>query len=383
MSSEANSQNSTAATDPIEVWKRWNETTSKVWLSAVQNSAVSTTNSYDLYRSWIQSVGESVSKAKEQVNVNPFQMMSAKDAWKTWFDATMDTWRKAVQVGGDPLGLTRQWLTMMEEAQQKLVAGAPLQTDPFTLFKEWYDATSDQWSKVVEETLSSKQFLESTRPFLESYASIALAFRHANEEYFKRLQLPTITDVANVAQLVINLEEKIDTIEDALENFESTQANLATLEAVTHLEQRLDKVATNEIVASLQQRLNQVATTEMVAGLQQRLKQVATTEMVTGLEQKLDKVATTEVVASLQQRLNQVATTEMVTDLQQRLNQVATSATVTGLEQRLNQVESKLDKVLAALEKLEEKRPAEPASTHKAPARKTQKKSTGEQEVQE
>jgi len=335
MSSETSSQNSTAPTDPIEVWKRWNETTSKVWLSAVQNSAVSTTNSYDLYRSWIQSVGESVSKAKEQANVNPFQMMSAKDAWKTWFDATMDTWRKAVQMGGDPLGLTRQWLTMMEEAQQKLLAGAPLQTDPFTLFKEWYDATSDQWSKVVEETLSSKQFLESTRPFLESYASIALAFRRANEEYFKRLQLPTITDVANVAQLVINLEEKIDTIEDALENFESVQTTLATLEAVTHLEQRLDKVAT------------------------------------------------TEVVAALQQRLNQVATTEMVTGLEQRLNQMATSATVTGLEQRLNQVESKLDKVLAALEKLEEKRLAEPAPTHKAPARKTQKKSTSQQEVQE
>lgn len=350
MSSETNSQNSTAPTDPIEVWKRWNETTSNVWLNAVQNSTASTTNSYDLYRSWIQSVGESVSKAQEQINVNPFQMMSAKDAWKTWFDATMETWRKAVQQGGDPLGLTRQWLTMMEEAQQKLLAGAPLQTDPFTLFKEWYDATSDQWSKVVEETLSSKQFLESTRPFLESYASIALAFRRANEEYFKRLQLPTIADIANVAQLVINLEEKIDTIEDALEKFEDAQATLATLEAVTHLEQRLDKMVT--------------------------------TEMVAGLEQRLDKMATTEMVASLGQKLNQVATAEMVASLEQRLNQVATGATVMGLEQRLNQVESKLDKVLAALEKLEEKR-VESAPTHKAPSRKAQKRSTSQQEVQE
>ncbi len=350
MAGETNSQNSTMPTDPIELWRRWNETTSKVWLNAVQNSTASTTNSYDLYRSWIQSVGESVSKAQEQINVNPFMMMSANDAWKTWFDATMETWRKAVQQGGDPLGLTRQWLTMMDEAQQKLLAGAPLQTDPFTLFKEWYDATSDQWSKVVEETLSSKQFLESTRPFLESYASIALAFRRANEEYFKRLQLPTIADVANVAQLVINLEEKIDTIEDALEKFEDAQANMATLEAVTHLEQRLDKVATVEAVASLEQRLDKVATVEAVASLEQRLDKVATTEIVAGLEQRLDKMATTEMTA--------------------------------GLEQRLNQVESKLDKVLAALEKLEEKR-VEPAPTNKAPSRKTQKKSTSQQEVQE
>ena len=172
MSDKADSQNGTVSTDPIELWKRWNETTSKVWLSAVQNSTEATTNSYDLYRSWIQSVVESVSKAQETINVNPFQMMSTNDAWKTWFDATMNTWRKAVQTGGDPLGLTRQWLRMMEEAQQKLLAGTPLQTDPFTLFKEWYDATSDQWSKAVEETISSEQFLEGTRPLLESYASI-------------------------------------------------------------------------------------------------------------------------------------------------------------------------------------------------------------------
>ena len=216
MSDKADSQSSTASTDPMELWKRWNETTSKVWLSAVQNSTEATTKSYDLYHSWIQSVGASVSKAQESINVNPFQMMSTDDAWKTWFDTTMNTWRQAVQTGSDPLGLTRQWLSMMEEAQQKLLAGTPLQTDPFTLFKEWYDATSDQWSKAVEETLSSQQSLESTRPLLESYASIALAFRRANEEYFKRLQLPSTADIANVAQLVINLEEKIDKTEDIL-----------------------------------------------------------------------------------------------------------------------------------------------------------------------
>lgn len=346
MSSETNSQNS--ATDPLELWKLWNETTSKVWLNAVQSSTEATTKSSNLYSSWIQSVGESVNKAQEQVHVNPFQLMSPKDAWKIWFDTTMEIWRKAVQTGGDPLGLTRQWLTMMEEAQQKLIAGSPLQTDPFTLFKEWYDATSDQWSKVVEETLSSKQFLESTRPLLESHASITAAFRHANEEYFKHLQLPTITDIANVAQLVINLEEKVDTLEDSLENFEQT--NQATLEGLAHLEQRLGQVATAEFVASLEQRLNKVATIEMV----------------TGLEQQLNQVAKSEVVTSLEQRLNKVATTEMVT----------------GLEQRLNQVESKLDKVLAALEKLEE-RPAEHTQTSNAPARKSHKKNVNQQEAQE
>jgi len=335
MPDETDNHSSTIATDPIELWKRWNETTSKAWLNALQNSAEVTTSSYSQYRSWMQNVGESVNKAQEQTqgqtNVNPFQMMNPGDAWKTWFDATMETWKKAAEMGNDPLGLTRQWLNMMQDVHSKLIAGTPLQTDPFTLFKQWYDATSEQWSKAVEETISSKQFLEATRPLLESYASINIAFRRASEEYFKRLQLPTTTDIANVAQLVINLEEKVDTIEDALESFENAHANLATLESMTHLELRLEKFATTESIAALEHQVNHVATNETVAALEQRL------------------------------------------------NQLPTDETVSGLEQRLNQVESKLDKVLAALEKLEQ----HPTSTGGATARKTQKKSASKQDVQE
>lgn len=347
MAGETDNQHSTVVTDPIELWKQWNETTSKAWMNVVQQSAEATTNSYGLYRSLMQGVGENVNKLQEQANVNPFQMMNPDNAWKTWFDATMETWKKAAEMGGDPLGLTRQWLHMMEEAQAKLLAGTPLQTDPFTLFKQWYDASSEQWSQAVEKTISSKQFLESTRPLLESYASISVAFKHASEEYFKRLQLPTTTDIANVAQLVINLEEKIDTIEDAFESFQDAQAHTATFESVTHLELRLEKVATVESVAALEHQLNQVATNESVIALEQRLAQLATTESVVSLEQ--------------------------------RITQVATNETVSGLEQRLNKVESKLDKVLAALEKLEQR----PVSTGAATARKTQKKSESKPEVHE
>ena len=338
--SDVDAQNSTITTDPVELWRRWNETTSKAWLNALQNSAEATATSYNQYRSWMQNVGESIGESvnkvqqqnqSQQTNINPFQMMNPADAWKTWFDATMETWKKASEMGSDPLGLTRQWLHMMEEAQAKLLAGTPLQTDPFTLFKQWYDATGEQWSKAVEEAIGSKQFLEATRPLLESYASINVAFRRASEEYFKRLQLPTTTDIANVAELVVNLEEKVDTIADSLESFENAHANLATLESLTHLELRLQKLPTIESVAALQH------------------------------------------------QVNHVATSETVTALEQRLNQLPSNETVRGLEQRLNQVESKLDKVLAALEQLEQR----PVSTGGATARKMQKKSVSKQEAQE
>jgi dimeric dUTPase (all-alpha-NTP-PPase superfamily) len=38
-----------------------------------------------------------------------------------------------------------------------------------------------------------------------------------NEEYVKTLHFPTNTDIASLAEIVVNLEAKIDNIEDALD----------------------------------------------------------------------------------------------------------------------------------------------------------------------
>lgn len=91
-------------------------------------------------------------------------------------------------------------------------------TDPSTFFREWYNATSEAWSKAAEEAVGSEQFMELNKRFLESYATFSKAWRLANEEYFRNLQLPTRSDITRVAELVVALEEKIDRIEDTLED---------------------------------------------------------------------------------------------------------------------------------------------------------------------
>src|SRR5438874_2186517 len=97
------------------------------------------TDPLGFYESWLKSLRagqEQMMKAASLGALDP------KDAWKQWFDATMDTWRKAAGAGTDPLGLSAQWLKMMEEVQAKLLAGEALPVDPFTFMKEWYEAIS-------------------------------------------------------------------------------------------------------------------------------------------------------------------------------------------------------------------------------------------------
>src|SRR5258708_20203573 len=97
------------------------------------------------------------------------------------------------------------------------------------------------WSKVVGDIMGAEKFVEAAGDFLESYTSFYKTSRRASEEYFRNLQLPTRSDLARVAELVVNLEVKVDSVEDAFEDFkEGQQGAIKEIEAV--LDGRLDQL---------------------------------------------------------------------------------------------------------------------------------------------
>src|SRR3989440_3537052 len=312
--------------DPMELWKQWYDTSSKMWVSTLDGNKETFVDTYGLYRLWLETVG----KAQEQVQANISGLMDTKEIWNTWFEATVGAWRKAAEMGGDPLGLTTQWLEMMEEMRKRIMAGDILPTDPFTFFQKWYEATSETWARVVDDLLSSEKFIESASPLLEIYANFVKTMHRANEEYFKNLQLPTRSDVARVAGLVVTLEEKVDKIEDTLENVEDERAQESPLLR-----------ATNEAIGGLGGRLGQV-------------------------ENKLDTLSTalekSKAVESLEGRLGRVES--KLDTLSASLEKSEVAGTVESLAKRLDLVESKLDKVLGALEEIE-------ASEHEGPETET------------
>src|SRR5207245_7656906 len=120
--------------------------------------------------------------------------------------------------------------------------GETIPADPFTFFKQWYDASNETWSKVVAEVISDEKFVEKSSQFMESYTSYYMATRRANEDYFRNLQLPTRSDLAGVAEIIIALEEKVDRLDDALDDIEDGNSQVATKDVITELEGRLSRV---------------------------------------------------------------------------------------------------------------------------------------------
>jgi polyhydroxyalkanoic acid synthase PhaR subunit len=286
------------------------------------------------YQLWLKSLQDG---QEQMIKAGAQGMLDSKQAWEQWLEATMATWSKTSEMGPDPLGLTAQWIQMMEGVQEKLLNGGSVAADPFTFFKEWYDAISESWSRVVEETIASEQFLEFNKLFLESYTSFSKAFRRANEEYLRVLQLPSRADITHIAELVVALEDKVDQQDDRFDDVENAFSQTAKSEAVARLEEHLVNVENTliESLAGVGKRLDTVQTklSETLDGLEERLNTVqAKLNQTTGWGRRLDTVES------------------KLDDLHSNL---ARFQAIEGLSQRLEQVESKQDRILVELAKIE------------------------------
>jgi polyhydroxyalkanoic acid synthase PhaR subunit len=208
----------------------------------MNNGKTAKASSSDVDSSWMKAMNT----VQEHLTNNAWKLLDPHEAWNLWLETTMDIWRGAINMSCDPLGLIAGWVRVMEKAQERLYSGQSLPIDPFEMFREWYDVTSKPWSRTVEENLASERFLAFAEPGLENYSYLIRTFRRASEAYFKTLQLPTLSDIARVAELVVGLEEKVDTIEDAIEQAKEQQAKQSTTTTakIAKVERRLDQIQT-------------------------------------------------------------------------------------------------------------------------------------------
>jgi polyhydroxyalkanoic acid synthase PhaR subunit len=246
------------------VWQQWYDAATGAWAKAMRGD---NSTPFTLYRQWMQGFETARAQSSEgAAQATP----SPGDLWKQWFEASASGWESLAEMGTDALGLTTQWTEMLEEARAKLLAGESLPQDPLSFFIQWYNATSEVWSRAVGDVIGTEAFVAAASRFLESYMGYAKTFRHVSQEYFSNLQLATRPDIARVASLVVALEDKVDHLEVEFEGFSDNDAKLirgavAQGDALQGIQRRLDQ---------LEQHLQQVEST--MSRLQSTLQQILT-----------------------------------------------------------------------------------------------------------
>jgi polyhydroxyalkanoic acid synthase PhaR subunit len=226
--------------DPTELWRQWMESGSRMW--SEMGAQGEQADPYGVYRRWFEGMREMqermIGAVPEPVAGNP----GFRELWQRWFELGADSWKKSAEMGQSAMEVLPRWMQMLEEARTNLLAGGAPPSDPLQLTTQWYNATSGPFSDFVGDVIEREEFLEPSSRFLQHYASFYKVFKRDSEEYLKNLQLPVRSDISRIAGLVVNLEEKVDRIEEVLEDFEYGYAEPATTESVKGLETRLDRV---------------------------------------------------------------------------------------------------------------------------------------------
>ncbi len=336
--------------DPTELWRQWFETGTRAWSDFFEAGRGGRTDPYGLYRQWFSGLEEMRSRmvggptwkapggatgmeGRSQVEaskpvpaVNPLAnagVEGVQNLWRQWYEAVSDSARRSASLGTEIAGMWPQWFEMLEQVRTNLSAVENVPTDPLQFATQWYNATSGPLSELVADLIEREEFLEPSSRLLQNYASFYKVFKRNSEEYLRNLQLPVREDVTRVAALVVALDEKVDKLEEAFEDFEDGFVEPATAESVAGIEERLaeriagiEKKIDDSAAASAESRDGAAASVEALRG------------RLDGVEEKLDGLA----AASAEPRDG------------------ATAESVEGLGGRLDRVEGKLDQLLAALE---------------------------------
>jgi polyhydroxyalkanoic acid synthase PhaR subunit len=256
-----------AGMDPAELWRQWYENATKMW-SGVWPGAMRGGEGYmdpfGLYRQWMGGLQEMQRRMSGTAVSGPANgnATDVQSMWQRWYEISGDAAQKGAEFGQNAMEIYPRWVQMLEEARDNLLAVGTPPTDPLQFATIWYNATSGPFSDFVGDVIEREEFLEPSSRFLQNYASFYKVFKRNSEEYFKNLQLPVRSDITRVAGLVVNLEDKIDRIEEVLEDFEYGYAEPATAESVQGLEDRLKRVERKldayAAVSALEGRLDRV-----------------------------------------------------------------------------------------------------------------------------
>jgi polyhydroxyalkanoic acid synthase PhaR subunit len=195
---------------------------------------------YGLYRRWL-GVSEDV---RDEAYEGEVSYTELAELWRRWFETTNGLRNGTSEAeNGFTNSMAPLWKEMADDISAKMLSGESLPEEPVKFFLRWYNETEERWSETADRLIRRDEVLESMGRFFETYARSEAESRQASEERVKNLGVPTRSDVTRVAKLVVVVENKVDRIEEALEDLVRGDSGSATAgAAVNGLEERMDRL---------------------------------------------------------------------------------------------------------------------------------------------
>ncbi|WP_088067943.1 DUF4349 domain-containing protein [Gottfriedia luciferensis] len=148
-------------------------------------------------------------------------------------------------------------------------------SDPLKMWKQMYDVNEKYWGKMMNDVVQKEEFSEWMGSVVDFNLFCKKMMNDQSKTFLEASNIASKDDIANVASLVINLESKVDTLEDQL-YFENHQdLDVATLKKeldIAALKRDLTKVKAE--TKSIQQQVSELKSS--MTNIEQLLQQLTT-----------------------------------------------------------------------------------------------------------
>ena len=147
----------------------------------------------EIYRMWRDSMTKGAETWARMLGQG--QRPDIYQFWRPFFDQGMEAWFKVLTQGPSP-DLLQEWKKFQDE---------------------WIEA----WSKILTQAMGTETFAAALGKHLDQHLSAVGPLRKqmadVGEEYLRALNLPSRRQVADLAELVVALESRIEALEDKIE----------------------------------------------------------------------------------------------------------------------------------------------------------------------
>jgi polyhydroxyalkanoic acid synthase PhaR subunit len=120
--------------------------------------------------------------------------------------------------------------------------------NPFEMWKEFYNQTST----IIDEKLKDESTSKVMGQVLEMNLLHKKLLNETTERYFEQMNIPTLNDLSSISSLIINVDSKVDDLEDLIEDTKSNQ--------VTQVELKREMTDVKNKIKNLDTKLSQIIT---------------------------------------------------------------------------------------------------------------------------
>src|SRR5216110_3762573 len=150
------------------------------------------------------------------------------DLWKRQLEESTQAWTRLVgqtsAAPAPPPDPAAFWQPVLDQGVQtwaKLFAQTPASPELVTQWKQFLDQWIESWSRVLGQAMGTEQFAklmgQSLDQFLATHGPLRRAAEQQTEQALQALQLPSRSQVTAVAKMIVELEERMERLEDRID----------------------------------------------------------------------------------------------------------------------------------------------------------------------